>query len=123
MVPAGAVPVATIPMMLKAVTTVMTMRPAVIALLVLLLLLLLLVHGIIVSCRGSLLTRHEDARAEVGAGALDCGEQHLQLILLERLEELLAPQHAAGMIVVLPLLLVLLVVILAHVAAAAAALV
>lgn len=96
----------TIALMME-MTGMMAMRSAAV---LLLLLVLLIVRAMIVGGSSLLLTRHEDARAEIGAVGLDGAQQHLQLILLERLEELLAPHQSAG----------ILIVILARVAAAAA---
>lgn len=101
---AGAVvTIVTIAALMK-VTRMVTLRSAIVAKILLLLLIVRMILG------QPLLARHEDARADIGAVALDGGQQHLQLILLERLEELFAPQQSTG---------ILLVVILAGVATAA----
>lgn len=51
-------------------------------------------QGVLLGGRGGAEAGHEDAGAEVGAAAVDRGEERLQLDLLEALQELLAPREA-----------------------------
>lgn len=72
--PASMIPVIVVVMMRRVMVIVVVMVVTVITIALLLLLLLLLLLGLVAVLLGCVLTRHEDARAEIGARALHRGE-------------------------------------------------